>query len=115
MRSIEAVACACLFFGLAEELSAVGPQPPAQAAGYSLVFYDDFTNLNLSPDGSGQYSWFKDVWWERPPSPFDASIKSSVLDWLGARRKLRLTPRSVVAQPMDSAAAPSATDTLRPA
>jgi hypothetical protein len=80
MLHIKTIALGCGFLGLVEQIPAIGPQPPSQAAKYSLVFYDDFTNLNLSPDGSGQYPWFKDLWWETAPSPFNASATSSVLD-----------------------------------
>ena len=80
MRQIKILAVASAFFGLVGKVSAVAPQPPSQAADYSLVFFDDFTNLNLSPDGSGQYTWFKDLWWETAPSQFTASAASSVLN-----------------------------------
>lgn len=56
------------------------PVPPTQAAGYSLVYFDDFTNLNLAPGGTDQYSWFSGPYWVTPPTPFNASINSSVLD-----------------------------------
>jgi hypothetical protein len=80
VRQIKPIALAWAFFAFIAEMPAAAPQPPAQAANYSLVFYDDFTNLNLSPDGSGQYPWFKDLWWETAPSPFAASASSSVLN-----------------------------------
>jgi beta-glucanase (GH16 family) len=32
--------------------------PPPQAAGYSLVFDDEFNTLNLSPNGLGNYNWY---------------------------------------------------------
>jgi hypothetical protein len=69
-----------LCFGLSVQLKATGPTPPAQAAGYSLVFFDDFANLNLSADGTGQYPWYRALWWETPPTPFNSSVSSSVLD-----------------------------------
>jgi hypothetical protein len=56
------------------------PTPPSQAAGYSLVYFDDFTNLNLSPDGTGQYGWFAGPWWETPSKPLHAAAASSILD-----------------------------------
>jgi hypothetical protein len=80
MRRIKAIALLCALFGLVEESAATGPTPPSQAANYSLVFYDDFTNLNLSLDGSGQYAWYTGPWWEGPPTKFNASAASSVLD-----------------------------------
>jgi beta-glucanase (GH16 family) len=69
-----------LFLQLAVGLKAASPAPPAQAAGYSLVFFDDFTNLNLSPDGTGQYPWYPSLFWQAAPNPFNAAANSSVLD-----------------------------------
>ncbi len=75
MRAITLVLAILPFGSLAAP-----PTPPNQAAGYSLVFYDDFTNLNLSPDGTGQYTWYQGPFWATPPNPFQASVNSSVLD-----------------------------------
>jgi glycosyl hydrolase family 16 len=80
MRQIKAIALACALFGRAEEGWATAPQPPSQAAKYSLVFFENFVNLNLSPTSSGQYIWFKDLWWETAPETFNAAVASSVLD-----------------------------------
>lgn len=56
------------------------PTPPAQAAGYTLTFFDDFTNLNLAPDGvTGQHAWYRGLWWETPPSPFGATLNAKAL------------------------------------
>jgi len=65
---------------LALQVQASGPTPPAQAANYSLVFFDDFNNLNQSADGSGQFTWYPGLWWETPPNPFNSSVSSSMLD-----------------------------------
>jgi beta-glucanase (GH16 family) len=80
MRHICFVAIAGIFFFCSANTRAAGPAPPAQAAGYSLVFYDDFSNLNLSPDGAGQYSWYPGLPWETPDTLFGASGSSSSLD-----------------------------------
>jgi len=69
-----------LCLGFAVHAGANAPVPPSQAAGYSLVFYDDFVNLNLSPDSTGQYAWYAGIWWEPSLTPFSASISSSALD-----------------------------------
>jgi beta-glucanase (GH16 family) len=54
--------------------TATSPTPPPQAAGYSLVFYDNFSNLNLAPDAiTNEYPWYRGIWYESLPSPFTAS------------------------------------------
>jgi hypothetical protein len=54
--------------------------PPAQAAGYALAFEDDFSNFDLSADGTGSHTWYPGIWWETKPSPFAANVYSQVLD-----------------------------------
>jgi hypothetical protein len=54
--------------------------PPPQAAGYSLAFSDDFSPFDLSPDGSGDHTWYPGIWWQSTPVPFNASVYSSLLD-----------------------------------
>jgi hypothetical protein len=54
--------------------------PPTQAAGYSLVFSDDFSDFDLSPNGYGGHTWYPGIWWESKPVPFNAAVYSSVLD-----------------------------------
>jgi beta-glucanase (GH16 family) len=71
---------ASFLIGFSAESKASAPTPPSQAGGYSLVFYDDFVNLNLSSDGTGKYTWYPGIWWQSPPTPFNASASSSVLD-----------------------------------
>ena len=79
MRFIHALALTSTLL-LAPEVSlADTPVPPPQAAGYRLMFFDDFVNLNLSPNGSGLYAWYKGLPWETPPAQFNASVDSSVL------------------------------------
>jgi Glycosyl hydrolases family 16 len=81
MRQIKVITLICVLFGLADESRASGPPAPPPASGYSLAFFDDFTNLDLSSNVSvsGQYTWYKGIWWESVPSPFGASVASSVL------------------------------------
>jgi hypothetical protein len=80
---------ACLYFLLSCGNESSAPQPttstaqitpPPQATGYSLAFSDDFSALDLSPDGSAGYSWYPGIWWEHKPVPFNALVNSSVLD-----------------------------------
>ena len=43
--------------------------PPPQAAGYSLVFSNDFSSLNINSSGNlnGNYTWFNPgMWWQNP-------------------------------------------------
>jgi len=54
--------------------------PPAQAAGYTLSFSDDFSPFDLSPDGTGDHTWYPGIWWETRPVSFNASIDSTFLD-----------------------------------
>lgn len=54
---------------------------PPQASGYSLVFSDDFNVLNLSPNGTGSYTWYPGIWWESSvPLPSLMTASNSVLD-----------------------------------
>src|SRR5579871_1760542 len=55
--------------------------PPPQAAGYQLVFADDFDSLKLSPDGTGSYDWYNPgVWWESPAPSSNITASSSTLN-----------------------------------
>ena len=51
------------------------PVPPFQVIDYSLVFFEGFQNLDLSPDAfTGNYQWYRGLWYESLPSPFNASL-----------------------------------------
>jgi hypothetical protein len=52
-----------------------GSAPPPQAAGYSLAFADEFNTFDLSPDGTGNHTWYNGIWWESV-APF-ANIAAS--------------------------------------
>ncbi len=43
--------------------------PPAPAAGYRLAFQDEFDSLDLSPDASGNHTWYANVWFNHKPRP----------------------------------------------
>ncbi|HTA43053.1 MAG TPA: glycoside hydrolase family 16 protein [Bryobacteraceae bacterium] len=43
--------------------------PPTQASGYHLVFNEDFRNLDLSPDGNGEHTWYEGVWFNQKHAP----------------------------------------------
>lgn len=69
-----------LSFAVAHRVGATAPTPPAQAAGYTLVLYDNFSNLNLAPDAiTNAYPWYRGIWYEPLPSPFSVSDNASVL------------------------------------
>ncbi len=42
---------------------------PPQVSGYHLVFEDDFTAFDLSPDGKGAHTWHEGVWWSEKHAP----------------------------------------------
>ena len=65
VRQIKVMVLVFALLGLAGELQANWPTPPQPASGYSLAFFDDFTNLDISPNGSGQHTWYPGIWWER--------------------------------------------------
>jgi hypothetical protein len=65
-----------------------GAAPPPQAAGYNLVFEDDFNPLDISPNRLGNYTWYDGIWWEQPSAPLTSiSDANSVvtLDWLAGQ------------------------------
>lgn len=82
MRTIKSLAILALFASLSENSWAISPNPPTQAAGYTLVFDDNFTILNLAPSSvtTGDYPWYRGVWYQNTANPFNASIGSSGLD-----------------------------------
>lgn len=47
-----------------------GPPPEAVKAGYThVVFSDDFSNLDLSPDGGGSHRWYNTLWMRGQVNP----------------------------------------------
>ena len=64
-------------------LSGLFPTSPGMAQksstsppGYSVVFSDDFRNLDLSPDGGGAHRWYEGVWFSHHRAPI-SNIQSS--------------------------------------
>jgi hypothetical protein len=54
--------------------------PPPQAAGFRLVYDDEFDKLDLSPDGSGEHAWYAGVWFHRKRFPLsNISVRDSQL------------------------------------
>jgi beta-glucanase (GH16 family) len=51
--------------------------PPAQASGYSLAFDDEFNTADISPNGSGLYTWYPGVWFFHTPAPPANFIEST--------------------------------------
>ena len=57
--------------------------PPPQAAGYTLMFTDDFNSLSLSPNGTGTFNWYNPgMFWESPAPYSNISASNSVLNLL---------------------------------
>ena len=55
--------------------------PPLQASGYQLAFSEDFSNLDLSPNGSGTHKWYSGVYFE-PTQSYSGpiTVTNSVLN-----------------------------------
>jgi len=53
--------------------------PPNQASGYGLVFAEEFNSLNLSPYGTGAFSWYNGLWWQAPSPPGNVTIANGAL------------------------------------
>lgn len=69
---------------LASLASAYAQTAPPQAAGYNLVFSDEFDALNISPTGTGSYTWYPGIWWESKtplPSLIADSNSAVTLTW----------------------------------
>jgi beta-glucanase (GH16 family) len=63
------------------QILASAQSPPTQAAGYGLVFSDEFTSLNLSPNSYGNYNWYNPgMWWQSPAPYANISGSSSILN-----------------------------------
>jgi beta-glucanase (GH16 family) len=62
--------------------------PPPQAAGYTLQFSDDFSPLSLSPNGSGNYTWFSPgIWWDGTTTYGNISASNGLLtlNWVNGQ------------------------------
>lgn len=47
-----------------------GPPREAVKAGYThVIFSDDFSNLDLSPDGGGDHRWYNTLWYRKQVGP----------------------------------------------
>jgi beta-glucanase (GH16 family) len=69
---------------LASLASAYAQTAPPQAAGYNLVFSDEFDALNISANGTGSYTWYPGIWWESKiplPSLINDSNSALTLTW----------------------------------
>ncbi len=67
----------------------IGKGAPSPAAGYKLVFSDDFDKLDLSPDGFGSNTWYEGVWFSRTHPPhYNISVSGSQLSlvWRSGQR-----------------------------
>jgi beta-glucanase (GH16 family) len=65
-------------------VSAYAQTAPPQASGYNLVFSDEFDSSHVSPTGTGSYTWYPGIWWERSlplPSLITDSNSALNLTW----------------------------------
>jgi hypothetical protein len=62
---------AALVLALGVFAAAPSLTPPPPAAGYRLVFHDEFDSLDLSPDASGNHAWYANVWFNHKPRPIE--------------------------------------------
>lgn len=46
-------------------------QFPVEAAGYRLVFEDNFNSFDLSPDGKGVHTWYEGLWFRHDLAPLE--------------------------------------------
>ena len=54
--------------------------PPPQASGYNLVFSDDFTSLDLSPNSYGNYTWYNPgMFWQKPAPYSNIAVGDSAV------------------------------------
>ena len=56
--------------------SSLGQEPPPAAAGYHLVFSDNFKPVDISPDRRGAHTWYEGVWFHPQRAPI-SHIKST--------------------------------------
>jgi beta-glucanase (GH16 family) len=52
---------------------------PSQAAGYELVFSDNFSNFDLSPNGYGTHTWYPGIYFQ-PGQAGPVTVNQSTLD-----------------------------------
>lgn len=82
MCSMRQIALLALVSGLcliAQSQKLVEPDPPAPAAGFKLVFEDDFDKLDLSDDGQGFHTWYEGVWFHQKHAPHTNILASASL------------------------------------
>ncbi len=69
---------------LASWLPAAEISPIPATSGYHVVFNDDFSHFDLSPDGFGSHTWYEGVWFNpkhAPLSNISASPAGLTLVW----------------------------------
>jgi virginiamycin B lyase len=61
--------------------SGVPITPPPQANGYHLVFFEDFSSFDLSPDGYGMHPWYPGLSFDsKNPLPGSITVNNATLD-----------------------------------
>jgi beta-glucanase (GH16 family) len=71
MKSIFLVSASCMI----SALPVFAQIPPAQAAAYKLVFSDDFSHFNLSPNGYGKHTWYPGIYYQG-----QAPVANTIID-----------------------------------
>ncbi|MGA3344255.1 MAG: glycoside hydrolase family 16 protein [Terracidiphilus sp.] len=71
LKSLLLPAVASAFIAAVSQAPSPAPvsEAPPQAAGYSLVFEDNFHPLDLSADGRGDHNWYNGVWFRHQLPP----------------------------------------------
>jgi virginiamycin B lyase len=55
--------------------------PPPQASGYKMVFSEDFSSFDLSPNGYGTHNWYPGIYFgTAAPLPASITVNNSILD-----------------------------------
>ncbi len=82
MKSLLRASIVCAGLALAAFSQTGSPlTPPPQANGYNLVFSEDFSAFDLSPDGYGTHNWYPGLYWQAAkPLPGSIAVSNSILD-----------------------------------
>jgi hypothetical protein len=82
LKRFNSVPCLLFFSALFSHAQSL-PTPLASSSGYQMVFHDEFDTLNLSPNGTGSYSWYDGVWFSHKLAPLgNISVSNSILTLL---------------------------------
>jgi virginiamycin B lyase len=82
MKSLLRVSILCAASAVAALSQSGSPlTPPPQANGYNLVFSEDFSSFDLSPDGYGMHRWYPGIYFHPAKLlPGSITVSNSILD-----------------------------------